>query len=277
MKNIAILGSEKTYSDKACQTFEIITHKTYEHLYFKSMTETMRAVDSVTLGVLPIENTLEGYVQQHLDLLVEFDLTIIAEIDLKIDFVFVSHLPLDKTNQVYVQYAAKNQCLLFLNQNSHMKVSICESNTDSYENYLNDLQSGAIIPRHIFDTMKSHYSVKNIADETMNQTRFFLVKSQDSHYQITNVYPNYKVFIAILPGFDRPGLLLDILSVFAKNQINLLSIMSRPTKKQIGNYRFFIEMESSFSNLGLIKSILNDLNQKYEIKLLGMYPHIASQ
>ncbi|PKL01394.1 MAG: prephenate dehydratase [Tenericutes bacterium HGW-Tenericutes-1] len=277
MNNIAILGSEKTYSDKACQAFELKTKRRYHHLYFKSITETMIAVNSVTLGVLPIENTLEGFVQQHLDLLIEYDLTIIAEIDLHIDFAFVSHKPLKDTLKVYVQYAAKNQCLAFLNQNPQLKTSICESNSDSYENYIDDPLSGAIIPKHLLKSLKCDYSIDDIADESLNQTRFFIVKSQKNDYLLSDNYQNYKVFIAILPDFDRPGLLLEILDMFAKNQINLLSIMSRPTKKQIGNYRFFIEMESSFSNLVLIKTILNELNKKFHIKLLGIYPNIENQ
>lgn len=277
MKNIAILGSEKTYSDKACQEFELKTKNVYHHLYFKSISETMMAVDRATLGVLPIENTLEGFVQQHLDLLVEYNLTIIAEIDLPIDFSFVSHKPIKDTLKVYVQYAAKNQCLGFLNCNPQLKTSICESNSESYENYCGDPLSGAIIPKHLLQSLKCDYSLDDISDESLNQTRFFIVKSEMNDYQLPNNYQNYKVFIAILPDFDRPGLLLEILDMFAKNQINLLSIMSRPTKKQIGNYRFFIEMESSYSNLDLIKSILDELNLKFQINLLGIYPNINNQ
>jgi len=275
MKNIAILGPENTFSDEACKIYEQLTGNILQHQYYKTITETMMAVNESTWGILPIENTLEGFVQQHMDLLIEFDLSIDSEIDLPISFSFISHVPIEQMSKIYVQYSARNQCQTFLRTHPSVITSICDSNTESYHQYLEDSKSSAIIPRHIFDSADVAYGIKDITDEETNTTRFLIVKKANDFIKHHYNYEKFKVTIAILPEIDRPGLLFDILKVFALHQINLLSIMSRPTKKQIGKYRFFIDLEVDKASLSLIHSVLQKLNDSYQIKLLGIYPKLS--
>ena len=275
MKNIAILGPENTFSDEACKIYEHLTGSVFQHQYYKTITESMMAVNETTWGILPIENTLEGFVQQHMDLLIEFDLVIDSEIDLPISFSLISHVPIDQLSKIYVQYSAKNQCQIFLRNHPNVMTSICESNTESYHHYLEDSNSSAIIPRHLYDAAVVTYGIKDVTDEESNTTRFLIVKKASGFINHLNYEKKIKVTIAILPEFDRPGLLFDILKVFALHQINLLSIMSRPTKKQIGKYRFFIDLEADKASLNLIHSVLERLNESYQIKLLGIYPNLS--
>ena len=78
-----------------------------------------------------------------------------------------------------------------------------------------------------------------------------------------------------MPEHDRPGLLFDILRSINDNMINMVSIMSRPTKTDLGTYNFFIEMESSIKDEEIILNTLKDIkkhNSYYvDIKVLGKY------
>lgn len=276
MQKIAILGPEKTFSDEACTEYERMAKTTCERVYFRNITEAMRAVNELGYGILPIENTLEGFVQQHLDLLLEYDLIIEAELDLPIAFSLISHVPINQMRTLYVQYSAKNQCMQFLRQNPSLAVVVSESNGESFQLFQNDSSSAAIIPRHIYETINHSYGIANVADETQNYTRFLIVRTNRDQLLSFEAKTHIKVSFVIIPTHDRPGLLFDILKVFAENQINLVSIMSRPTKKEMGHYHFFLELEGNEEHLPFIRKVLDELGKQYEIRTLGIYQNITN-
>jgi prephenate dehydratase len=176
---------------------------------------------------------------------------------------------------VYVQYSAKNQCMLFFRKHPELKVVVSESNGESYQLFQENWHSAAIIPTHIYDAMDHKYGIVNVADESQNDTRFLVVRThsqQDFTYQ---THGDVKVSLVIMPTQDRPGLLFDILKVFAENQINIISIMSRPTKKQMGQYHFFLEFEGSEKRMPFIRTVLDDLGKIYEIRTLGIYQNLT--
>jgi prephenate dehydratase len=73
---------------------------------------------------------------------------------------------------------------------------------------------------------------------------------------------------------DRPGALHEILRAFAKRKINLTKIESRPSKKELGDYYFYIDFEGHVSD-ALIKDALEDIKSKVDtLKVLGSYPAI---
>lgn len=269
MNKIAVLGPKHTYSDEACSLYEQKIVQYFEHVYAKNIREVMKLIKEVGIGILPIENTLEGYIGQHIDLLLEFGFHVDSEIRLDISFSMVSHLELKDVKVIYVQYAAKNQCLKFLNKYDDIDIIVTDSNVVSYDLYLKDKMSAAIVPNHLVKNEK--LVIMNVTDEAVNHTRFFIVKSNESKTKLYGDKKDIKASIIITPKVDRPGLLFDILNVFAKENINLISIMSRPTKKEIGTYHFFIELEGKVEQIELIKHIFEQLKPVYDIKVIGVY------
>jgi prephenate dehydratase len=85
-----------------------------------------------------------------------------------------------------------------------------------------------------------------------------------------------RVSVIVTPDTDRPGLLYDILSVFSKHGINLVSIMSRPNRKTLDRYNFFIEMEGTSGGRKEIENALSSLRRLATITVLGYYGNIAS-
>jgi prephenate dehydratase len=81
-----------------------------------------------------------------------------------------------------------------------------------------------------------------------------------------------KTSIIVYLEKDRPGALYEILGAFAKNNINLTRIESRPSKKELGDYYFYIDFEGHTSDV-LIEETIKDIKSKTDtLKLLGSYP-----
>lgn len=269
MKKIAILGPKNTYSDVAAKVYQNQQEIPYEIIYKKQISDVIQVISEDTIGIIPIENTLEGYVQQHLDyVLMHAKAWISSELRLQVSFACISHRPIEDVKTVYVQYATKNQCLKFMATLDEQDVVITESNTQSYERYLQDSNSAVIIPNHIYTRGMAPFEIENVTDELQNETRFFVIENQKHVYKN---HEDYKMAMVFTPTIDRPGLLLSIIEAFANAQINLISIMSRPTKKAMGTYHFFIELECKNSQIEHIETILDKLSKHMSIRLLGVF------
>lgn len=266
MNKIAILGPKNTYSDVCFQEY---IHKTQHEptpFYLQSMKQVIDQGESLGYAILPIENTLEGYVQSHMDLLFCSNLHIDSEIKLEIQFDYI-YKPNPK--RIYVQYVTKNQCLNFLENHLDKTIVLTESNVESYEKYLNDPEGAAIVPRHLVEPID--LVIKGVSDEADNHTRFLILNNQPLGLKLYKNDVPYKVSIVITPKEDRPGLLHEILEGFGDAKINLISIMSRPTKKKMGTYHFFLEFMADVSTQRIVETVLNELKHTFDIRVLGMY------
>ena len=203
-----------------------------------------------------------------MDLRFNSQLHIDSEIKLKIEFDYVYH---EHVKRIYVQYVTKNQCLNFLDKHQDKTIIITDSNAESYQSFLDDPDSGAIIPRHLVDRDQV---VKQVSDEPDNQTRFLILNPDPHNLKVYHENAPYKVSIVITPKLDRPGLLHEILEAFALSKINLISITSRPTKKKIDTYHFFLEFMADSHTQEIIEAVLIELKTHFDICVLGMYQAI---
>lgn len=267
MKSVGVLGSKDTFSYLCYQQFKKYIHHPLQPIFYESMHDLFKHVHEINYVILPFENTLEGYVQQHMDLILKHDLIGVAEIKIPIIFDYVHH---DIVKTLYVQYAAKNQCLSFIENLKAVTVIVTDSNHESLLSFQKDPSSGAIIPHHVSDGYE--HVMHDVADETSNQTRFLILSHRQEH-----IVPSQemKMSFVITPYKDRPGLLYGILKEFADENINLISIMSRPTKKQLGTYHFFLELMIEESQKELIDHIIEHIKKDFEVKILGIYPVLS--
>jgi prephenate dehydratase len=109
---------------------------------------------------------------------------------------------------------------------------------------------------------------ENIQDCDNNQTRFIILskdralKSEDNKTSI--LFASYQ---------DSPGELYNILGFFAKHNINLTKIESRPSKEKLGNYIFFLDFKGHEDDK-IIREILDNIKKRTSLmKLLGSYPN----
>ena len=107
----------------------------------------------------------------------------------------------------------------------------------------------------------------NIQDTDNNETRF-VVLSNDDHEPTGDD----KTSIIFSIYEDRPGGLYNILGIFQKNNINLTKIESRPSKKGLGKYLFFVDF-NGHKDSDIIRNIIDEIDENtYFLKVLGSYP-----
>lgn len=264
---IGILGPKGTYSEQA---FHIYQHKHQSDAYFfQTLEETTQSLSSMDKIIIPLENTLEGYVQQILDFLIKEDVYIEEEIYVHVQFSCIAFQKLSDVSNIFVQFAAKGQCQSFIQSLHQTSLTLTSSNSQSLSLFLNGSdKDAAIVPTHLVPLDIVSYPV---TDSLENYTRFIVVSKE----KLIKTHDALKVSLAVIPKDDRPGLLYDILHIFKTLDINLTSIMSRPQKDQMGNYYFFIEFQIQNQKMDHIKDLLAYAQSSYDIKILGIYPHIT--
>lgn len=265
MTKIGTLGPDGTYCSIAAKKF-IQNVDDASLIYYPTITETLHNLEQLDYVVVPYENSLDGYLIETIDFLVYNNYVIKEVINQKIDFAFVSNEQnLANVKRLYVQYKAQRQCLAFIDSKNYQIIRT-NSNIESLNMMKKDINSSAIVPSHILETNKFVHVTKDICDRKNNYTRFCIITKNHE-------YNNKKIALVLRPDKDRPGLLQNVLTAFSKNNINLISIISRPTKAGFGKYYFFMEFylegnnEISLSNLISEITSTNDVS----IKILGSY------
>lgn len=298
---IAVLGPEGTFCDKAYAEYnkrymehqgesrdnrgrdyglEAVYCATIDDVFAKVCEQTD---ESCEFGIVPIENTLDGYVMRTLDLLLEKDVHIIDETQVPVQFSLVANADkLEDIHTLYVQFKANGQCRQFINSMKNVKIVTTESNMESYYNIGETRGAAAIVPQHITEN-ETRFVVENVTDAGSNYTRFVIFGkecitddifgSKQPEQLVYSLEKKEKVRmpVYIMPAVDRPGILYAILRSFYENQINLISIMSRPTKQEMGTYNFYIEIDGLRKRMDVILDTLNQIRVYNDIKILGIY------
>lgn len=271
MAKIATLGPKETFSDLATQQYLKSQNGCFEIQYFNSLSETFNAIGKeCEIGVLPIENLSEGYVQVVLDHLLDTELVVISELLLAIQFSFVGYCDdLTQLSDIYVQFVAHGQCSEFVDKLQHITVHNTQSNIESL--VLAKKQgrgAGAIIPQHALSLVEDNYLLKeNVTNYKNNQTRFLVISSQSQPRLLDKPY---KTSLVVKNEDDCPGVLGNIVNAFAEKKVNLTSIMSRPTKSQFGQYHFFIDIDGHQLD-GNVEQALTQIKSQYPVTVIGSY------
>lgn len=225
--------------------------------------------DECSFGVVPIENSIEGPVGITLDSLAnKFDLKIYKEIIISINQNLIVNpgCTMDDIEDVYSHAQAISQCRDFINENNiqpHYAISTARAAKD----IIGDKTKAAIGNRKVVDLYGLEILEANIQDTDNNETRFVVVSKKG--HEITG---KDKTSIIFSIYEDKPGELYKILGIFEKNAINLTKIESRPSKKGLGKYLFFVDFYGHIDD-ELTQNILNEINENtYFFKVLGSYP-----
>lgn len=276
MLTIATLGPKDTFSDLATKQYiQAIKDKNSVQAtdikYYATLSQTFQAIGKeCELGVLPIENLSEGYVQVVLDQLLNTNLTVISELLLPIQFSFVGFCEqMSELTDLYVQFVAHGQCSEFINSLEGVQIHTSQSNIESL--VLAKQQgntTGAIIPQHALSLASDAKLVNNeVTNYANNQTRFLVIAKTP---QARLPGKQYKTTLVVNNKQDCPGVLGHIVNAFALQKVNLTSIMSRPTRSQIGNYHFFIDVEGHQEEEH-IAAALKQIDAQYAVTVIGSY------
>lgn len=276
---IGFLGPRATFTEIAARSL----FPGEDLLPYQSIPDCMDAVSdgSVDIGIVPLENAIEGSVNITLDYLIhETDLPIAGEMTLPIrQHMMVHRQNRGKKNeitQIFSHPHALAQCHKFLH--TYFNGVVLESGASTaaaakkvQENP--DLVIAAIANELAAEEYGLEIVAENIHDYEFNHTRFVVLTRQgEAKVKVNRGFEGFKTKIMVTLPSDQAGALHQVLAAFAWRKLNLSKIESRPMKTGIGNYFFIIDIEMKIDEV-LIPGAIAELEALgCSIKVLGSYP-----
>ncbi|HPY59163.1 MAG TPA: prephenate dehydratase domain-containing protein [Methanospirillum sp.] len=212
-------------------------------------------------GLVPLENSEAGGVIATMDGLMQHPVYICEEHYLKIHHTLASDTSPDRIQVIFAHPQSHDQCSKYIDELG-IPVIHTESNAASAHAQKNRPGSAAIISKTLADSLGIPVLAENIENNQDNVTRFVVIGREPSQKNNPE-----KCSIIVDPGENRAGLLYDLLSPFKETDVNLTRIESRPSKRCMGNYVFFIDLQCEGSWQDAVKRI----SAITRVKHLGCY------
>lgn len=271
----AFLGPIGTFSDMAVRA--LVERGTldpdYEPLPCASLTEVFEAVDRgvADRGVVPIENSLEGSVTAVLDAFAfATRAEILGEIAIDIHQSLLLHpdATLDDVTTIASHTQGIGQCRRWINRRlPDCQLRLANSTAAAAQMAAEDRTVAAIASTLAGEVFGAQVYEEAIEDNLSSQTRFVIIGKGP----VAHDGPG-KSTLALFMNADRPGTLQMILSELFFAGVNLTMIQSRPTKQELGDYMFFMDIDG-YADEPNIQVALNCLRMKMrEVKVIGSYP-----
>jgi prephenate dehydratase len=274
MPRVGYLGPPGTFSEQALMTQPDLASA--ELVDLPSITDVIDAVvaGDVDLGVVPLENAIEGAVNVTLDT-ITFDADVLIQreivISVQMNLLGMRGAKLADIERVVSIPVATAQCRSFLRKELGSATVLASNSTAEAARQLieeGDNRMAAIGTALAAEIYGLEVLAVDIEDHPENETRFGVLAREG----IPAPTGHDKTTIVVFQKADEPGSLLTILQEFAARAINLTNLHSRPTKRGLGDYCFLIELEGHLSD-ELVADCLRDLKSKQaDVKFLGSYP-----
>lgn len=282
MKQIHFLGPRGSYSEIATLKFlsQAAIHQDQIDMVpcntILSVIENVDMLDNV-IGVVPVENSIEGSVRETLDNLVKTSSKVMITNELVIR---VSHCLITKATRYeqiktivsYTQGLA--QCQKFINRNFPQGVETLnsKSTSEAVRMVADRDETYAAIGTSI---SAKYYNLpimsEDINDQPENYTKFAILNNH-----IAEPSGNDQTSIALVLR-NKPGALVEILIPFSDNEINLCRIESRPSKKNLGDYVFFIDFNGHIQDPKVKDTIGKIAPNVDSYRFLGSYPKYSKE
>jgi chorismate mutase / prephenate dehydratase len=266
-ERVGYLGPAATYTHQAAlERFGAAT----EYVPLPSIPDTFleTARGSVHYGVVPVENTTEGPVQETLDAFVDSELKVISEITMPIHHQLVARCQPDDIRTVFTNPVALGQVRRWLATNlPGREIVQVVSTARAAAQAAETLNSAAIAPRLAAEVYGLDIVAADIEDFAQNYTRFYVLARELAGR------PTGDDKAAILFSIrDRVGALRDVVDQFAAAGVNLSYIQSRPSRRRAWDYVFFVELQGHTAD-PRVQAVLRQVEQHCVfLKVLGAWP-----
>ncbi len=285
---LAYLGPAGTYTETAALAFGASLEQSQPQAWqlkpYPSIAQSLQALNQqqVNYAVVPMENSLEGSVNMTLDTLWQLDnIQITQALVLPISHAFVTQATdLTKVQKIYSHPQALGQCQPWLQAFLPHAAQIPTNSTSAAITYPQaDATAAAITSARAAQLHGLPIFAQDIqtyptnADMPLNCTKFWVMQPRlnsgwpgpgDSHTSLAFSLPK-----------NRPGALVNALQIFAQRQINLSRIESRPSKRSLGDYLFFLDLEVGH-DLNTVFAALAELQAHTEVlHVWGSYSILA--
>jgi prephenate dehydratase len=226
-------------------------------------------------AVIPIENTLHGSVHENYDHLLEYDLRIVAETNVRIvhNLIVAPGVRFKDVRRAYSHPVALNQCLDFFVQNPRIEKVPFYDTAGSVkmvvEKGLKD--AGAIASSVAASIYGATILRRSIEDDRRNFTRFFLLNGSRRVLPPNHPAKEWKTTI-VFALRNTPGALFRGLSAFALRDLNLTKIESRPLRGKPWEYLFYVDFIGRQGD-EKVENALRHLAETADLlRVLGSYP-----
>lgn len=271
IKKILFLGPKGTYSQFACEKFKEKLGLNQEFEPISTITKIIDIIDDncELAAVLPIENSIEGIVRGTLDGLfcTKNGVKIQAQTQIHIQNCLISYSKKEEITHIISHPQPLSQCQNYISANFSKDIILENASSTAYATMsLKEKGKGwaSIGNEYCAKMLNIPVLEKNINDNKDNQTRFVLVSRADFNFG------NKTRTSLVFSTKQEPGALVCALEVFKKYNIDLIYIESRPSKRVLGEYNFFVDIDKSIDELKNVLCDLKNVTQYY--KVLGSYP-----
>ena len=272
---VAYQGERGAFSEEAARRLlgsgvGTIPCRTFEEMF-----------DAVSTGAAdaaaaPIENSLAGSVHKNYDLLLEHDLTIIGEANVRIVHNLIARRPveLSEVRRVYSHPVALAQCEKFLRANPQIEATAAYDTAGSVKMIVENgsRSDAAIAGRAAAAVYGAHIIAEGIEDNTKNLTRFLLLARSDRKGPLKMAPGAGQTKTSIVFRIaNKPGGLFRSLAAFALRDIDLTKIESRPIEGRPWEYSFYVDLIGDQHDAHVERALANLSELAESVRVLGSY------
>jgi prephenate dehydratase len=273
---VTYLGPAGTFTEDALR--QAAGDAEIEALPAPTVFDAIVAVDegSADRALVPFENSIEGSVRSTLDTLA-FDaesVTIVGEHDQPISHSLIarSELPLERIEVVLSHPQANAQCAHFIRRELpgaevRSVASTAEAVQDVSRTDAPWAALGAASAARIYGCVVLREGVEDAPD---NLTRFVWIAPAGTEIAGGGPWRTSLIFSEL--GTDHPGALIEALTEFSSREVNLTRIESRPRRRELGRYMFFIDLDGSAGDPVVAEAIAALRTKAENVRVLGSYP-----
>jgi prephenate dehydratase len=268
-EKVAYLGPPGTFGEQAALRFS--PGATLVPVESNGAVVRAVAAGTVDAGVAPIENSLDGGINETLDALLQADnVFICGEVVVPVEHCLVAAkgTGLADIEVVMSHPSALAQCKAFLESRlPQARLEAALSTAGAVVAAVQMPRAAAIGTRRAAELAGGDVLASGIQDVSHNKTRFVVIARADSPPTGDD-----KTSIALTVAHDRPGTLLGVLKEFAERQINLTRIESRPSREDLGIYVFLLDLQGHHTD-PVVRQALDAVRQQaFFFRLFGSYP-----
>lgn len=271
---VSYLGPEGTYSYLAMKRYFNDSYETVSAIPCTSFREVIRKVENeeTDFGVLPIENTSSGSINEVFDELQSTSLSIVGEIIYPINHTIMA-IPgttLSDIQTLVTHEQPFTQCSEYLVEFPHFQPKFVASTKTAIDKVLkaNDKHIAAIGNKDVGEALGLVSLAENIANQSQNETRFIIV-SRDAHTLSPQV--TAKTTLTLKTG-QRSGALVDALMIFKEAQLIMTKLTSRPIIGKPWEEMFYIDVFTNAHTPEFVKISQQLASLSAGVEILGCYP-----
>ena len=270
---VAFLGPEGTFTQTA--VYAHFGHSV-RALALPSTDEVFHEVESgvADFGIVPIENSTEGVVNNTLDRFLNSPLKICGEVELRIHHFLMGNVPsLDRIERICAHPQALAQCRAWLDD--HLpeveRISV-SSNAEGARRARDEKGTAAIAGQTAAEIYKLEVLAAEIEDRPDNTTRFFVLGRK----LFTPSGEDRTTLLVSVAHTDSSGALFRLLEPLSRYKVNMSRIESRPSHRRKWDYVFFIDIDGHAEDKPVAQA-LDALKRRASLfRVLGSYPRAVS-